>query len=42
MQQPNIPAAETAEARDDLLSADDAARILGVTKQTVSRLIRTG
>lgn len=42
MQQPNIPTTETAETRDDLLSADDAARILGVTKQTVSRLIRAG
>lgn len=38
------PASATgaAQASDDLLSADDVARTLGVTKQTVSRLIRTG
>ena len=35
-------ASDASQPSDDLLSADDVARTLGVTKQTVSRLIRTG
>ena len=35
-------ASDAPQPSDDLLSADDVARTLGVTKQTVSRLIRTG